>query len=550
MNLDGVFIESDDGIATLSSAHGAPNLEALGSYNTLDFVVRLRPDLHQVLESQGGKLSMRECESWDVAKAFSTYLHETVHWWQHAGTTAGLMLSFLQPAHAHMNRNRLDEVLKAHGAVKPLLGLAEKLLDADEGRDESLNFVLNNWHDLEFFRKLVINPVELVGGVTGDPYFVSVGHSYRMAIGAASWLIGATLDPNYEVLPDPRDWEAAMTDLCETKTEGFYLGSPIEIPPLGVKDIFEGQARFSQLQYLYGASGGHLSWDDIRDHGMLKGMYCHAFEKFLEFADEKWPAAVDDPIVGLFLLICDVALSPSEGIFLPMTDPSALIWSTDPAWRFIFLCRSAKAEGSAFKRSIQAYSAEEYWEVSQRLSDLLLSPSPNELATSIARYANEHPEWHRLMEEDRTFDYGEVNLPIRVLLGRFTRMQIDKLTAPQFFCWPGMCLTSFRQAISSETAVSLFSEHEALFLNRPDLDVYPRLVPGREEQTLLRLLNDFYVWVSMYEMTRQWLVDDGPFAYDYKWLTSKFHHDEINGWADSHFKKSTGVHPDDFAILR
>lgn len=154
------------------------------------------------------------------------------------------------------------------------------------------------------------------------------------------------------------------------------------------------------------------------------------------------------------------------------------------------------------------------------------------------------------MEEDRTFDYGEGNLPIRVLLGRFTRMQIDKLTAPQFFCWPGMCLTSFRQAIDSESAVSLFSEHEALFLNRPDFDVYPRLVPGREEKTLQRLLDDFYVWVSMYEMTRQWLVDDGPFKYDYKWLTSKFHDDEIKDWADRHFQKSTGVHPNGFAILR
>src|SRR4051794_2729069 len=124
MNLEGVFVESDDEATPLASAHGAPNLEALGSYNTLDFVVRLRPDLHRILESQGGQLSMRECDSWDAAQAFSTYLHETIHWWQHAGTSIGLMLSFLQPAHAHLNRKRLDEVLAKHGAIKPLTGLA------------------------------------------------------------------------------------------------------------------------------------------------------------------------------------------------------------------------------------------------------------------------------------------------------------------------------------------------------------------------------------------------------------------------------------------
>lgn len=550
MNLDGVLVESAGEITPLSSAHGAPNLEALGSYNTLDFVVRLRPDLHRVLESQGGKVSMRECESWDVAQAFSTYLHETIHWWQHAGTSAGLMLSFLQPAHAHMNRKRLDEVLATHGAMKPLLGLAEKLLDADDRQDEALNYVLNNWHDLEFFRKLVIDPEGFVARVAGDPYFMNVGHSYHMAIAATSWLIGATVDPNYEVLPHPRDWEAAMTELSATKAKGFYLGSPIDVPPIGARDIFEGQARFSQLQYLYGASSGKLTWEDIRGRGMLKGVYGCAFEKFLDFVEEEWPATVDDAIVGLFLLICDVALAPSEGFFLPMTDPSSLVWSTDPAWRFLFLCRSAKEEGSYFKRSIQTYSAEEYWKVSQRLSDLILSPSPKVLAEAVTRYADEHPAWNMLVEEDRTFEYSEGNFPIRVLLGRFTRMQRDKLTAPQFFCWPGMCLTSFRQALDAEAVVSLFSEHEALFLNRPDLDVYPRLVPGKEEKTLQRLLDDFYVWVSMYEMTRQWLVDDGPFEYDYNWLTSKFTHSEIKDWADRNFQTSTGIHPDDFSILR
>lgn len=550
MNLDGLFVEFVDETTPLSSLHGATSLEAQGSYNTLDFVVRLRPDLHQILEAQGGELSMRACESWDAAKAFSTYFHETVHWWQHVGTSAGLMLSFLQPAHAHMNRQRLDKILATHGPVKPLLGLAAKLLDADNEQDESLNFVLNNWHDLEFFRKLVLNPVDLVEGVANDPYFMSVGHSYRMAIGATSWLIAATVDPEYEVLPHPLDWEASMAELRTAKIEGFYLGSPIDVPPLGAREIFEGQARFSQLQYLFGASGGRLTWDEIRRTGMLSGVYVRAFEVFLDFIKEDWPTGVDDPIVGLFLLICDVALSPSEGIFLPMTDPSALIWSTDPAWRFLFLCRAAKEQGCDFKRSIQTYSAQEYWDVSQRLSDLILSPSPRELAEAVVRYADRHPSWSQLAEEDQLFEYREENFPIRVLLGRFSRMQRDKLASPQFFCWPGMCFTSYRQPLAPETVVSLFSEHQALFLDRADRDVYPRLVPGKDEATLQHLLDEFYVWVSMYEMTRQWLIEDGPFEYDYFWLTSKFTSSEIKAWADNNFKVGTGVHPDVFSILR
>lgn len=550
MNLDGLFIEFIDETIPFSNGHGAKSLEAQGSYNTLDFVVRLRPDLHQILEAHGGELSMRHCDSWDAAKAFSTYFHETIHWWQHVGTSAGLMLSFLQPAHAHMNRQRLEEVLTTHGPVKPLLRLAAKLLDANDEQDESLNYVLNNWHDLEFFRKLFLNPVDQVKGVANDPYFMSVGHSYRMAIGATSWLISATVDPEYDALPHPRDWEASMAELRAAKTEGFYLGSPIAVPPLGAREIFEGQARFSQLQYLFGASGGRLNWDDIRRTGMLSGVYVRAFEVFLDFVKDDWPATVDDPIVGLFLLICDVALSPSEGIFLPMTDPSALIWSTDPGWRFIFLCRAAKGQGRDFKRSIQTYSAKEYWDVSQRLSDLILSPSPRDLAKAITRYSDEHASWNQLIEEDQSFKYREGNLPIRVLLGRFTRIQRDKLESPQFFCWPGMCLTSYRQPQPPKTVVSLFSEHQALFLDRADRDVYPRLVPGRDEVILQHLLDEFYAWVSMYEMTRQWLVEDGPFEYDYLWLTSKFTSSEIKAWADNNFRTGTGISPEVFSILR
>ena len=87
-------------------------------------------------------------------------------------------------------------------------------------------------------------------------------------------------------------------------------------------------------------------------------------------------------------------------------------------------------------------------------------------------------------------------------------------------------------------------------MDRADRDVYPRLVPGKDEKTLQSLLDTFYTWVSMYEMTRQWLIDDGPFDYDYGWLTSKFTNSEIKGWADNAFKRGTGVHPDAFLVLR
>jgi hypothetical protein len=34
-----------------------------------------------------------EAINFDGLQAFSTYLHETIHWWQHVGSTIGLLRS-------------------------------------------------------------------------------------------------------------------------------------------------------------------------------------------------------------------------------------------------------------------------------------------------------------------------------------------------------------------------------------------------------------------------------------------------------------------------
>jgi hypothetical protein len=136
------------------------------------------------------------------------------------------------------------------------------------------------------------------------------------------------------------------------------------------------------------------------------------------------------------------------------------------------------------------------------------------------------------------------------MLARYTRVQRDKLLAPQFFCWPGKCLTTYRQPIDASLASALFEEHSALFINEKDLDIYPRSMPGRSEAAVQRLFDNFYVWISTYEMTRQWIIEDGAFEYDYNWLTSKFSREEVKAWVDVNFEHVYKTFPDDFAVLR
>lgn len=60
-------------------------LNARGLYSTTQFVLRLSPRIHELVDA----LTSRKIDGYDpdeLFSAYSTYLHETVHWWQHVGS--------------------------------------------------------------------------------------------------------------------------------------------------------------------------------------------------------------------------------------------------------------------------------------------------------------------------------------------------------------------------------------------------------------------------------------------------------------------------------
>jgi hypothetical protein len=67
-----------------------------GLYNSFQFVLRLSPLIHHRLSSvPTGIVNGIDSES---LMAFSTYFHETIHWWQHIGSVAGFLVSLSYPA--------------------------------------------------------------------------------------------------------------------------------------------------------------------------------------------------------------------------------------------------------------------------------------------------------------------------------------------------------------------------------------------------------------------------------------------------------------------
>jgi hypothetical protein len=99
-------------------------LNAHGLYNSFRFVLRLSPEVHRRIAALPKGIVVGP-HDFDGVQAFSTYLHETIHWWQHVGSTIGLLLSLSYPAQAHANYDHLKSLLAATGPKKSILRLVE-----------------------------------------------------------------------------------------------------------------------------------------------------------------------------------------------------------------------------------------------------------------------------------------------------------------------------------------------------------------------------------------------------------------------------------------
>jgi len=522
-------------------------LNAHGLYNSVQCVLRLSPEVHRRIADLPHGIVTTPIR-FDALQAYSTYLHETIHWWQHIGSTTGIMLSLSYPAQAHANHPRLKDLLRKIGPKKSIRRWATTAAGASRPETPRglANIAVNNHFDIEFFRILAMDP-RVIRQVVEHPLFDSIGHSYTTAYGNVLLILAATLNDDFGVIPDPRGWEKELDALRAHKVRGPYHGSDVLVSPVGARQIFEGHARFGQLQFLYFASGKRLGWDDIRAKGMLAGIYGEAFECFLEFAHINWPPSIDHPTVALFMLVCDMAINASAGFPIPLRNFTTFVGDTDPGMRFLLLCRAIATKRPDVMERIAEYSREEYGEVSEALADALLIDPPLSVADRVARWADDSEAVGSLLAEYRTFAYSPENLAVRLLFSHFVAFCRDKRTKPEFFCWPGAWMTGGR--VSAEVS-SLFDRHSAPFMDKADDGgIYPRLMPDRNQTVVQAAFNTFYAMNVTYEMTRQWIARDGPFEYDYGWLSSTGTAVEFKEFGDRHFEMVYHVHPDCFELV-
>jgi hypothetical protein len=155
-----------------------------GVYETTRFVLRLSPLNHEYMEKIEANAFGDGPVPWEAKKAYSTYIHETMHWWQHVGSTSGLLLSLSYFSQCHSTMDELRECLEKFGPIKPLKRWTDQIL-LDEGWDaqEKLapaNVAVNNALDVFYYKSYAFRPREAIKWMIEQNHFEDIGYTYSV----------------------------------------------------------------------------------------------------------------------------------------------------------------------------------------------------------------------------------------------------------------------------------------------------------------------------------------------------------------------------------
>jgi hypothetical protein len=524
MKLDNNLLFSDD---EFESVHDGSNVK--GSYSTVQFVLRLRSDVRKALDIND--------ISFECIQAKSTALHENVHWWQHIGSSFGLILSLSQPSFIHTIREHLtDDEFKVKSLVK-----FEKIKFENSELDRSnyLNYIINNYYDHHYAQLFAIHNPNLVNIINDRRFFKHIGHCYRFLWGNTIRVISATIDRENIFIQNPDDWISEWNKLEEDKVDGFYVGTPMSVSPIGIREIFEGQARFIQMQYIASALDKNILIKDFEDRGMLHGVYRTAYDLFIQITGLDNATTVIDSGIGIFLLVCDLAINPDNGFPSNLSQPKSFIRNNDPGCRFVDFCAFINRSKENVEYSIINYSKEEYINLAHLLCKGIGAHSSYESIHDRVREWMEKDSVKQLLYEDSISNFSEGNLPIKVLLAKFINFQIDKYKSPHIFCWFGIHghANSESELDDFITANEYYLKHHCLFTDDYDGEVKPVIFNSVDPINTYKTFNEFYGYALTYDLVMKWVAEEGEFSFDYKWLLGDRHEESLEG-IKNYFKRS------------
>ena len=508
-----------------------------GSYNTMQFVLRLSDDVRYQLNNEDQITPER-------LQAFSTYLHENIHWWQHIGSNFGFIFSTSYPAFAATSIEHLKKLIEKKIIYKSLSKFdSEYYASSGKSDIEDLNVIMNDYHDLENAKKFSMDNKLIKEMMADRRFFLSIGHCYMILWTKSIFLLSETVDKNHNFLPKTNDWIAKFEEASAKKIEGFYPDSSYHVSPIGIKAIFEGQAIFNQIVYLKNAfKQNNVIFSDFIKSGLLHGIYLEAFDVFLNIINEERPVFLDDNILSLFLLVCDLSINPNNGFPLDIYDINNFILKNDPGLRFFFICRIILKDKGHYLAKCNEPTKETYIDLTKLISKKLGCISSYESLSNVISWSKQ-PEIQELLEEEKRHAYEEVNMPFRFFLAKYIRFQEDKYENPHIFCWIGHHLS-----IDSVSNIPLFEKHATPFVDSEDGEIKPLIFSGVDETNLYNTFNKFYQHTIVYELILKWVSEEGEFKLDYKWLFNT-RNDENIPLIKKEFKDLFGVELDEIEIV-
>lgn len=530
------FLETD----LDSSLNGT---KSKGTYSPMQFVIRLRDDIHNALK--------KDDMSFERIQAFSTFMHENIHWWQHVGSHIGFLTSLSYPALAHSAHQDLNTLVKRNEKFKSIVEY-DKYYYSTTGKhdNQEVNRILNNYHDIIYAKAFILDNKNIHKIVTDKRFFLHMGHCFHILWSSSINTLAASIDREYSFLPQVNEWHKKFQQLEKDKVQGFFIDSSMGISPLGTRAIYEGQARFNQLQYLAIASENKYLYSDFEKLGMLHGIYIEAFDLFLKITQIDRPDNLNNSIIGLFLLLCDISINPTDGFPHEILHYESFITSNDPGIRFIMLCQVIKKEKTKWTEAVKEYSRDEYINLCEQLCKEIVCFTPLYGSAIVAKWSENNESIRNLLSEESEMKFKPENLAIRLFAAKYIRFQQDKLKYPSIFCWTGKSMTSeASRELNLELVEKIFNRHRALFIDDIGGEIKPMIFDDYSEQNTVDTFQSFYTYNTTYDMIMKWIKEKGEFNYDYGWLSTNHKDEEMKDWIRNNFKDAFGIFPEELNVL-
>lgn len=508
-----------------------------GAFDPMMHVLELSSEISSVLNGDAMFERLRIGDP--KLLAFATYLHETVHWWQHTSTTAGLISALSRAAQAHVIRRALKSVPVDEGSlVKPAYVACMR---PDSPAKSYENLAVNGWMDIEFGSLLLGTP-EAARMVVRNPFFESVGQSYFAYMADVLGLIRATIGGSSLISDFTRGY-GSFESLIEARVEGYSPNAArVMLPGLGLRAIQEGQARFAELQFRHMASGGRESWAEFAAQGLLEEEYLRAFEIFLITAKLDRPGSPISPEVNLFLLVCDLAMMPSVGYPDEILDFSGFIEAVSPGTRFLELCGATRLLGSErgeILAELTQPNASTYRAVSARLCSSFKGSSPLQVAETIAGWVSEDSGAGRMMRNSLA-GRVEASTSVAYFYGRHLAAMVDRVARPDFFCWPAYSLILSQEASSAETETLMRRNGAPFVRNGESGGVGVARYLGIDRASAGELSSGYFEFQMLYDLGGQWIAAPGHFDFDFAWADPRWSAVQYREWLTPAFERFYG----------